>query len=205
MDADEMDADDHQRTETAGAPSRSRRAVLAGAVTGVAVLASDALAKPASVLAIDPNDLALGTTNAANDTTSLRKSGPGVVLQLWADATSGVGLNASGGLGAFGGGHHVGVAGGTEGGTGVQGWVGSHGRTAPMRRGVAIHGYAAYEPLPGDDTAMCGVVGEARAGIGVDGVAEIGTGVHGRTTDGGGRRACRGEPGGYGARGFRAS
>ena len=49
--------------------ARTRRAILAGGVGAVAAVAVNALARPEHALAVDPNDVVLGGTNAATTPT----------------------------------------------------------------------------------------------------------------------------------------
>ena len=171
------------QTDTALAgPRRSRRMLLAGGTGALAVLAAEALARPAPAAAANGGNVILGQDNTETTETDIinSTSGDGVLGLLASGAGNGLTATTASGNGVFA----ISV-----GGTGVLGQSGSpvsgfpgvangvHGLTASFS-GVGVLG-----ENTGGGTAVGGI---SSTGDGVGGTSSSGNGVHGRATAAGG-------------------
>jgi hypothetical protein len=183
---------------------RSRRALLAASLGGVAAIAAHALGRPGPVHAVDPNDVVLGQLNVATTTTEItnpdgdedvfRANSGGSGSAIEGFSTSGAAIVGTSGS-------DVGVTGSSETRSGV------HGHTlAPtfpavigrsLANGPAVYGYSGADELAPtapvktgvygratQDSGSTGVAGQSTAGRGVSGVATTGLGVRGFATEG---------------------
>ena len=127
---------------------KSRRAVIGAALGGAAAVTLGALAKPAAVAALDPDDVQLGVPNAATATTSVENS----------DATEGA-VSLAGTHAGLG----VGVRGASAEGVGVYGASGDDSGQAVFPA-AGVMGVA--DPIMG----MVGTFGVGDGSVGVVGV-----------------------------------
>ncbi len=186
------------------ASPRSRRAVLAAALGGVAALAANALGRPTPVHASDPNDVVLGQPNVAATPTEISNpDGDDDVFR----ATSGGAGSAIEGFSSTGAaivgssGSDVGVTGSSETLIGVHGYTLAATFPAVIGRslanGPAVYGYSGGDELAPtapvktgvygratQDASSMGVAGQSTAGRGVHGTSESGRGVNGIATTG---------------------
>jgi hypothetical protein len=151
---------------------RSRRALLGGAIGGLAALAAQALGRPLSAKAANGDPIIIGQANSGADITSLSSTTPGEVA-----------LVVQGGIGLIGTGAQVGVRG--EGGLTGNG-VHGQGNFAAGVTGISNTSFG----VSGGSTSAAGVhgespvrgvhgVGSGPGGTGVFGVAVGGIGGHG--------------------------
>ena len=141
--------------------SPSRRAVLAGAL---GVLAASAIGRPNVVQAHDPDDVALGTSNASSTTTSITNDANANAVLHVSNTAGGNGVNGSsdGMYGVFGSSSsNVGVSGYSDLSIGVAGGGGSTGVWGETHNGNGN-----------------GVYGSATSGHGVHGIATTGFAGH---------------------------
>lgn len=186
------------------ASPRSRRAVLAASLGGVAALAAHALGRPTHVRADDPNDVVLGQPNTATTTTEI--TNPDGDEDVFRASSGGAG-NAIEGISASGAaivgtsGSDVGVTGSSE------TLIGVHGHTLAttfpavigrsLANGPGVYGYSGGDELAPtapvktgvygratQDAGSIGVAGQSTAGRGVHGMSESGRGVSGLATSG---------------------
>lgn len=167
---------------------RSRRALLAGTLGGLAALAAQALGRPAPTHATHA-DVHLGTNNNATSLTTITNTAGGQAFKgvvtsstaLAATATTGTGVNgyATAGIGIFGASGSVahaavyGVSNGNS--TGLRGVSGGlPGFESAPKTGV--HGYAVQ------DAGARGVTGQTTVGRGVNGIATTGIALYGEST-----------------------
>jgi hypothetical protein len=165
---------------------RSRRALLGGAIGGLAALAAQALGRPLSAKAANGDPILIGQANSGADITSLTSTTPGEVA-----------LTVQGGIGLIGTGAQVGVRGeGGLSGTGVHGQGNfaagvsgfsntSFGVTGGSTSAAGVHGESPVRGVHGvgSDPGGTGVFGVAVGGIGghgVWGIADGGWGVMGQ-------------------------
>jgi hypothetical protein len=129
---------------------RSRRALLAGTLGGLAAAVAGTLGQPTVVRAHDPDDVRLGAANSSPNATSFTNTfnstwGTGDAIEGYADGPFGtgvVGVNASSGTG---------VGGGSDSGDGVSG---------NSTSGDGVSGYSASGPgVFGRSDSSTGVVG----------------------------------------------
>jgi hypothetical protein len=185
--------------------ARSRRAVLAASLTGMAALAARAMGRPEIAEAHDPQDIGIGLNNPSTSITELSNSSNDSLV-FWGQSTQGgtgiYGSSASGtGVLAFSG-SGSGARGDSTLGTGVYGTStsgsGVHGASAggdgitgvsgsSLKSGMwgsnSAGGYGVSGSTNGSATA--GVWGSnSGGGTGVRGTAVSGRGVHGKSTSG---------------------
>jgi hypothetical protein len=149
--------------------ARSRRAVMLAGVAGVAAIAVETLARPAQVLANDPNDVTKGVVNhATNLTTLINDAERGTGLAVYSDLIgmvvsagndNGIGLKVGGDLGIEVNGELAISAEGTE-----QGIVASA-REAIYGEGddVGVHGSGDIAGLKGESGLGYAVLGTSSA------------------------------------------
>jgi hypothetical protein len=189
---------------------RSRRAILAGGLGGVAALAAGAFGRPSPALAGTDGDVVLGGENVTSGNTHVTNSDVGgSAVGFTGSCYAGTGLygtsHTSYGaygysdthVGSFGVGAVAGVAGQNGAGTGVLGYGGFGDLPAP-KPSTGVYGYAAqdansrgvwgYSPagqgVRGDATTGRGVNGQASSGLGVRGFATSGVGLSGEAATG---------------------
>lgn len=128
--------------ETTSSP-RSRRALLAAAGGGLAAIVAQALGRPASVRALDPNDVVLGAYNSTRSRTMIENLSTGTTAAAIAirGKTNGAGGSA------------VGVEGLAGDAIGVQGkstsWVGVNGESGSY---IGVSGYGEFAGVVGQST-----------------------------------------------------
>jgi hypothetical protein len=172
---------------------RSRRALLAAAAGGAAAVAAQA-ALPLSAQGHDPDDVALGTTNAATAATEIDATGPGVnAFVASADAGSAVVATSTGAVGinvhetddlfaavyAIGGDGTNAVAVGVTAATGIYGFTPTP--ADPNAFGSGVWGDSGDAGVVG--TGGLGVLGIGNFGVEGDGFGTRGTGVFGFAGD----------------------
>jgi hypothetical protein len=148
---------------------RTRRQLLAGGTGALAaVLAAEAIARPAPALAADGGNVVLGQDNAASATTVIANS---------ADDKTQAALQATGT------GETIGISGLSDSGNGVYGQSGAT-SSGLLTVGHGVHGitddpqgYAVVAEHAGNGTAILGIGGEL--GSGVAGTSGVGIGVSG--------------------------
>jgi hypothetical protein len=166
--------------------TRSRRALLAGGIGGLAALAASAIGRPALVRAGVDGDVVLGTSNTATTNTHIQITTNPVTVFSATSLAAGTGIagtsanwigvqgesfNSIGVFGASSADDQPGVKGqGLAGGPGV---AGISGATPPLPPKTGVFGYATH------DVASRGVYGQSTAGRGVFGLATTGMGVRG--------------------------
>ena len=139
---------------------RSRRALLAAGLGGLAALAAQALGRPVPVRAADPNDVVLGATNTATTTTKIQNLANNSTVFRSHSSGSGIGVEGSSGS-------DTGVWGWSDSGTGVYGsTVSGTGVYAVCQSGTAIWGWgishiAVYGESHATDQAA--TVGQSKA------------------------------------------
>lgn len=143
---------------SAGSEQRSRRSVLAIAVTGLAAVVAHGLSRPSVALAADGDPVLAGQTVTASTTTQIHVSGIFGALAVQADGAGADALSAvntgGGGSGVYGassGSNSSGVRGFSDIGIGVQGGSNS---------GPGVYGF-------GPNGVSIGVHGQAYNGTGV--------------------------------------
>lgn len=153
-------------------PRRSRRAILAAAGSGLALLAAESLTGPPAAQAADFDNVRLGTTNTSGHQTAIDCSGPkdtGAALWVHHPAGTGIGGGSTDGVGLLGTStSDFGVMGASDSSDGVHG---------DSQSGVGVQG-GSLGALPGG----AGVRGDCADGTGVHGQTISGIGVHGLTT-----------------------
>ena len=211
--------------EPSAAP-RSRRALLAGALGGVAAAAATMLGRPAPALAAAGDPLVIGSeaNNAGSANTQLLtnsdvvafkllQNGPGTALMGYATPASGATRGVYGRSDSPNGyGVQARNAGAAGTGAAIQAiGVNNHGidasadndtksavRGIHSASGAAIYGFAASGAgVYGQSTSENGVFGLSSSGRGVYGYSNFGTGVHGRSSSGSGMRG-ESDSSGYG-------
>jgi hypothetical protein len=183
----------------------SRRAVLAGAIGGLGALAASAIGRPSQVLASDPNDVVLGSTNTSGSTTTIQNTttsstvlyavgavGARAVYGL-SDGNTAVYGNATTGVGVSGASDsYIGVNGESTSYVGVYGFsfasdqpatVGWNGNGMTGVQGFSSSTKAAL-PVPKAKTGVYGSAYQDSSSKGVWGESPQGHGVHGSSNSG---------------------
>jgi hypothetical protein len=190
---------------------RTRRALLAGGIGGLAALVASALGRPLPAEAGSDGDVVLGADNPASTRTSIfnttngetpfegmsylgdglrgtTKAGTRAGVRGVSDIAEAYGVcgenPTTGAFGSLAG--LTGVEGDSAGGTGVLGYSGSEtAPTAPLRTGV--YGQATQDAnargVHGYSTSGRGVFGQATSGYGVRGYATSGTAIYAASAD----------------------
>jgi hypothetical protein len=183
---------------------RSRRAILAASLGGLAAVAANAIGRPAPVSANDPNDVVLGQPNTATMTTEI--TNPDGNEDVFHASSGGSGIAVAGfstsGLAIQGvSGSNTGVTGSSETLIGVHGYTLATTYPAVIGRSLAngpgVYGYSGGDELAPtapvktgvygratQDAGSIGVAGQSTAGRGVQGMSESGRGVSGLATSG---------------------
>jgi len=163
---------------------RSRRAVLAAGIGGVAATVAAAIGRPEVALAGSDGDVGLGVTNITALTTTIENLTTGGTVLYVASSHDGIGLYSTSLSGRA-------VAGESTDGYGVYGQSSStdgvHGKSwsAAGVYGISNSGYGVYGTstsqvgVYGDSANHPGVVGHSDNSIGVSGSSPNGTGVYG--------------------------
>jgi hypothetical protein len=163
---------------------RSRRALLAGAAGGAAVLVADRLARPLGARAADGDTVRIGQTYDATSTTRIENN---TTTEPVVDAFSGTGVGVVGHHGIAGEppdliGFPAGVFGYSDEGGGLVGvGVGAEGVIGRSRTGIGVHGQSL---AAGDQPNPWGVFGSSENGTGVGGESLTMEGVFGRSDSG---------------------
>ena len=141
---------------------RSRRALLAASLGGLAATVSCALGRPGVVRAGVDGDVVLGQDNFTATTTTIYRSGDGIGLAAFGSVA---GLNGYSS-------HGSGVSGETSTGIGARG--------ESTSGGIGVHGQSdSGAGVDGLSTSGAGVHGVSTSGIGVDGSSSSSIGVQG--------------------------
>jgi hypothetical protein len=173
---------------------RSRRALLAGALGGVAALAANAIGRPLEVRAADNGNFVLGNTNNATQLTYLLNNTDSDTVLGIQSTTGGLAIsgvsNTNDGVVGTSQGAGNGVFGTSSTGVGVKG-VGAFGvHGSNSANGVGVVGLGA---------GGTGVWGQSASGIGTYGQSDSGTAVSAwATADGTALKAVRTAPNGSG-------
>jgi hypothetical protein len=175
--------------DTTSVPARSRRAIIMGALGGLAALAANAV-RPLEARAGVDGDVVLNTTNAGLSTTGIINSTNTATVFYAASNGAGNGLTGSSqsAIGVSGlSSTSVGVFGSSQNDSvGVLGYSG--GTNPPTRLKTGVYGIATQDAnsrgVWGTAYAGRGVFGEATSGLGVRGFAQSGVGLSGEATSG---------------------
>lgn len=174
---------------------RSRRAILAAGLGGLAATVASALGRPQPVRAGSDGDVVLGTNNTSATQTGITNSAGGTALAVtsngdtsvaisgtvngagravWGESTQGYGVVGASGT-------SYGVYGGSSSGDGVHGTSGdAYGVYGTSVNQVGIYGESTNHPgVVGTSTNSIGVSGTSPNGSGVSGSSGIGYGVLG--------------------------
>jgi hypothetical protein len=155
---------------------RSRRAVLAAAVGGLAASAAHALSRPTPVLATDGQPVVQGADNIGSASTLIR-SNTTTAFQGLADAGSGTAYGVRGRSNSTGGAGVVGQVGALTGAN-----YGVRGLAASTSGGIGVRGEAPNLGVQGISTATTGIT----SGVFGQNASQNGAGVHGESTATGG-------------------
>ena len=173
------------------AAPRSRRALLAASLGGLAALAAQALGRPLPTRAANGDPVTVGGTLSGTAITKIANSTNSNTV-FWGASSSGVGVygtssSSSGVRGESSGGRGVyGLSGGDTGVFGESSAVGVYGTSSGIgENGVGVYGYSnsAYGVL-GQSGSFTGVYGISTSGVGVVGESSAVTGVEGTATSG---------------------
>ena len=183
---------------------RTRRAILAAAIGAGAAAMASALGRPLSASAANGDPVIIGATTDGTNITVVRNA---AATALAGTSTTGVGIYArsqslpgdqafQGKVGLVAEGFHdatsigvlarstgTGVRGGSDGGTGLQGYSGAFGSEPAPPAKTGVYGYAIQ------DAGAVGVLGQSTVGRGIQGVATSGIGFRAAVTTGYGLHA----------------
>jgi hypothetical protein len=175
--------------DTTPSPARSRRAIVMGALGGLAALAVNAV-RPLEARAGVDGDVVLNTTNAGTSTTGIQNTTNSATVFFAASYGGGNGLTGSSqsAIGVSGlSSTSIGIFGSSQtDSVGVLGYSG--GVNPPPRVKTGVYGIATQDAnsrgVWGTAYAGRGVFGEATSGLGVRGFAQSGVGLSGEATTG---------------------
>jgi len=151
--------------------NRSRRAILMGALGGVAAAVATAVGRATPVSAADGDIVHVGQHYSASGTTVIHASG-------YADGFYGSSQSATGIYGTSDSG--IGVSGGSNSGYGVKGYSGdSYGVNGSSGTSAGVYGTGPGSGVNGQSTSGDGVSGSSVSGNGISGSSTSASGVYG--------------------------